>query len=109
MDAIISVLSGDTTEWQRKTNVRSDDPSAAFHGLFPGLLLVLMIFVVWYLISHANGPPSGRGGRGGRAIFVPYGGYGGFGGGGFSGGGGFGGGFGGGGGSSGGGGASGSW
>ena len=108
VDGIISVLSGDTADWQPKVDVRSDDPSAVFNELFPILFFLLMIFIVWYLIHNAGGPPTGRSGRrGGGPIFVPYGGS--------SwgssnwGGGGFGGGFSGGGGSSGGGGASGSW
>jgi uncharacterized protein len=115
VDGIISVLTTGASEWHRKAKVRSDDPTAAFGGIFPGLLLVLAIFFIWYLINQANGPPGtgGPGRRGGRGVFVPYGGSWGSGwggGGGFSGGGGFdGGGFSGGGGSSGGGGASGSW
>jgi uncharacterized protein len=111
VDGIISILSGDAAEWHQKVNVRSEDASADFNKLFPILFFALMIFIIWYLIRHANGPP-GPGRPGGRGIFVPYGGSwgsSGWGGGGFSGGGGFGGGFSGGGGSSGGGGASGSW
>jgi uncharacterized protein len=109
IDGIISVLSGDAAEWHQKTNVRSEGPSADFNKLFPILFFVLVIFIIWYLIRHANGP-RGAGRPGGRSIFLPYGGsWGSSGwGGGFSGGG-FGGGFSGGGGSSGGGGASGSW
>ena len=30
-----------------------------------------MIFVVWYLIRNAGGPPRAGGGRRGRTIFVP--------------------------------------
>jgi uncharacterized protein len=108
VDGIISVLSGDTADWHQKVNVRSEGASADFDKLFPILFFALMIFIIWYLIRHANGPPSGRSGRGGGPIFLPYGGSWGGSGGGFSGGG-FGGGFSGGGGSSGGGGASGSW
>jgi uncharacterized protein len=110
VDGIISVLTTDAAEWHSKTKVRSEGSSATFNQLFPLLFFVLMLFIVWYLISHANGPPSAGGGRR-RTGFVPYGGYwgsSGWGGGGFSGGG-FGGGFSGGGGSSGGGGASGGW
>ncbi len=107
VDAIISVLTTDAAEWHHKASVRSDDRSAAFNGLFPILFFLLMIFIIWYLIRNASGPPSGPGGRRARTpIFIPYGGSGGWGGGS---GGGFGGGFSGGGGSSGGGGASGSW
>ena len=106
VDGIISVLSGDKSEWQQKPKVRSEGPASDFDKLFPLLFFVLLIFIIFYLIRHANGP-GGRGGRGGYGgpVFLPYdgGSWGG------SSGGGFGGGFSGGGGSSGGGGASGSW
>jgi uncharacterized protein len=106
VDGIISVLSGDSADWHPKVNVRSEDPSADFDKLFPILFFAIVIFIMWYLIRHANGPPSAGSGRGGRSVFVPYGaswGSSGWGGGGFGGG------FSGGGGSSGGGGASGTW
>ena len=110
VDGIIGVLTTDAASWHRKANVRAEDSLATFNQLFPLLFFGLMIFIVWYLIRHANGPPGrGQGGRrGGLPIFIPTGGWGG---GGFGGGssGGFGGGFSGGGGWSGGGGASGSW
>jgi uncharacterized protein len=114
VDGIISVLSGDTSDWQRKVDIRKEDPAADFNELFPILFFFLIVFICWYLIHNAGGGgPSGPGTRrrGGSPIFIPYGGssWGG-GGGGFGGGGDFGGGgFSGGGGSFGGGGASGSW
>jgi uncharacterized protein len=114
VDGIISVLSGDTSDWQRKVDVRQDDPESDFDKLFPILFFLLILFICWYLIRNAGGGGPSSGGTARRAgpLFIPYGGSswgdGGFSGGGFSGGG-FGGGFGGGGGSSGGGGASGGW
>ena len=111
VDGIISVLSGDSAEWQPKVDVRSDNPSPAYEVLFPSLFLVLILFFVIYLILNADKPgPGGSAGSRRRTssppIFVPWGGGGGgWGGGGWGGGGGFSGG----GGSSGGGGASGSW
>jgi uncharacterized protein len=109
VDGIISVLSGDSAEWQPKVNVRREDTSSDFDKLFPLLFFLIMIFIIWYLIRNAGGGrPPGRGGRSPPIIFPGgWGDGGGFGGGG--GGGGFGGGFSGGGGSFGGGGASGSW
>jgi uncharacterized protein len=106
VDGIISVLNGDSAEWQPKVEVRSDDPSQTFNLLFPALFLILIIFFVIYLIRNADDPgPSGSAGSRKRGssppIFIPWGGGPGWGGGG--------GGFSGGGGSSGGGGASGSW
>jgi uncharacterized protein len=111
VDGIISVLSGDSAEWQPKVNVRTEDASSDFDKLFPFLFFAIMVFIIWYLIRHAGGPPSGGAGRRRGPIFIPYGGggWGGSGWGGGGGGGGFGGGFSGGGGSFGGGGASGSW
>jgi uncharacterized protein len=106
VDGIIGVLTTDAAEWHQKVNVRSEGSSSDFDKLFPILFFALMIFIIWYFIRHAGGPPSGRGRRGGP-IFIPYGGS--WGSSGWGGGGGFGGGFSGGGGSSGGGGASGSW
>jgi uncharacterized protein len=113
VDGIISVLSGDSAEWQPKVHVRREDTSSGFDGLFPLLFFLIMIFIIWYLIRNAGGGgrPPGRGGRSPPIIFPGgWGDGGGFGGGFGGGGGGFdGGGFSGGGGSSGGGGASGSW
>jgi uncharacterized protein len=109
VDGIISVLSGDTADWQPKVNVRREDASADFDKLFPILFFLLIVFICWYLIHNTTGgPPGGATRRSRGPIFIPYGGPSWGGGGGF-GGGGFGGGFSGGGGSSGGGGASGSW
>jgi uncharacterized protein len=108
VDGIISVLSGDSAEWQPKVNVRTESADD-IDKVFPILFTILLIFFIWYLIRNAgSGRPPGPGSRSGPIIFP--GGWGGssdWGGGG--GGGGFGGGFSGGGGSSGGGGASGSW
>jgi uncharacterized protein len=116
VDGIISVLSGDTADWQPKVEVRDDSPSQVFNALFPILFFLFFILVFRLMVGPIHGSPSGyyvR--RNGRLIFVPYAGAGwgssrgsgsgwsGGGGGGFSGG------FSGGGGSSGGGGASGSW
>jgi uncharacterized protein len=116
VDGIVSVLSGDTADWQPKVHVRSDDTSSVINDLLVPLLPMLIFFLIWYLMGSATGAGSGRAMRqGGRTIFIPYGGStwgSGWGGGirrGGIGGGGFGGGFSGGGGWSGGGGASGSW
>ena len=115
VDGIISVLNGDTTDWQPKVEVREDSPAQIFSALFPILFFFLFILVFRFMVGPIHGSQSGyyvR--RNGRLIFVPYAGSGwgsgsgwsgGGGGGGFFGGGGFSGG----GGSSGGGGASGSW
>src|SRR3984885_7065540 len=103
VDGIISVLSGDKSEWQQKAKVRSEGSASDFNKLFPLLFFVLLIFFIWYLVRQTNspgGPGAGHGGRGvyGGPVFLPYdgGSWGG------SSGGGFGGGFSGGGGSSGG-------
>jgi uncharacterized protein len=113
VDGIISVLKGDTTDWQPKVEVREDSPAQVFNALFPFMLFLVFILVFKFLVGPTSGTSSGyyvR--RNGQLVFVPYtgsnwssgSGWGGGDGGGFSGGG-----FSGGGGSSGGGGASGSW
>ena len=112
VDGIISVLSGDTSDWQKKVAVRNDDSGSIFNAIIPILFFGLFWFV-FTSIFRRRATPSGRYvTRGGRTVFVPYPGSswgGGFGSDGGGGGGGFDGGFSGGGGSSGGGGASGSW
>jgi len=117
VDGIISVLRGDTTDWQAKVGVRDDSPSQVFNALFPVLFFLFFVLVFRFLVGPIHGSPAGHYvRRNGRLIFVPYAGTGwgsgsGWSGGGDSGGGGggFSGGFSGGGGSSGGGGASGGW
>jgi len=106
VDGIISVLSGDTADWQPKVDVRADDPAGDIGKLLPFVFFVLMIVFIGYLTRGARGTSGRYVTRGGRTIFVPYSGssWGSSSGGDFSGGG-----FSGGGGSSGGGGASGSW
>jgi uncharacterized protein len=110
VDGIVSVLSGDTADWQPKVHVRSDDDSSVINDLLVPLFPMLIFFLIWYLMGSATGAGSGRAmRRGGRMIILPGPGWGGGIGRGGIGGGGFGGGFSGGGGWSGGGGASGSW
>jgi uncharacterized protein len=110
VDAIISVLKGDTTDWQPKVSVRPDNGSPVLPGIFFLAVILFIIYCFWR--SGGGGGPGRYVNRAGRTVFIPMGG------GGWSsgssdwgggGGGGFGGGFSGGGGSSGGGGASGSW
>jgi uncharacterized protein len=105
VDGIIAALTTDTSDWQKKTQVRTDEQDSAFAALLPFLIVGLFIFIFWMMSRHARG--RGRGGWGGP-VFIPMG-SGWSSGSSWGGGGGFGGGFSGGGGSSGGGGASGSW
>ena len=107
VDAILSILTGDAEEWQRRAEVREDKSSG-----FDSVISFIILLFIFYMISRMmRGTQSGRGirrGRGGSPWIVTTGGSGWSGsrGGGWSGGSG---GFSGGGGSSGGGGASGSW
>lgn len=111
VDDIITVLTTDSAEWQKRPSLRAEEPDL-LDQIMPFIVLALFVFVVWTMIRNARGQRGRfRGGPGGP-IFIPgpgsWGsGSSGWGGGGWSGGGG--GGFSGGGGSSGGGGASGGW
>ena len=107
IDDIITVLTTDAGEWQKKPEIRAEDNPSLFEALAP--FLIFLVFM-WIVSRFRN-----RGQLAGNIIVLPTGigrggGYGGgFGGGGFGGGFGGGGGFSGGGGWSGGGGASGGW
>src|SRR4029077_15640246 len=73
VDGIISVLSGDTTDWQPKVGVRDDGPAQIFNALFPIMFFLLFILVFRFMTGPIHGSQSGyyvR--RNGRLIFVPY-------------------------------------
>ncbi|MGD0562965.1 MAG: TPM domain-containing protein [Roseiarcus sp.] len=100
VDDIITVLTTDSSEWQKKPELRAEDDASFLDAVAPFLVLLFILFV-FYITRHGGG---GGGGLLGNILILsagmgrggsPFGG----GGGGFSGGGG----------SSGGGGASGSW
>ena len=102
VDDIVTVLTTDSADWQKKPELRAEDDPAFLDAISPFLVLLFILFVLYIMTRHRGGGGGLLGnilimsagmGRGG-----PFGGSG-FGGGGFSGGGG----------SSGGGGASGSW
>lgn len=107
VDAMLSILSGDAEEWQRRPAAKSDDLGAQ------DLMILFFVAVVFFIVIRGMFAARGTGRayrRQGGGWIIPTGGGSWGGGGGFGGGGGgFGGGFSGGGGSSGGGGASGSW
>jgi uncharacterized protein len=98
VEDVVTVLTTDSTDWQKKPDLRAEPSASLMDTLAPFLIFLLVLFI----LSRFS---RGRGG----VVFIPTG----FGGGAWGGGGGFssggGGGFSGGGGSSGGGGASGSW
>jgi uncharacterized protein len=103
VDAILSILTGDAEEWQRRAEVREDQTSG-IDTLITFLIIAFILFQIFRAMRGGGGRPGvSRRRRGSGPWIIPTGG-------GWSGGGGFsGGGFSGGGGSSGGGGASGSW
>ena len=75
VDGIISVLSGDTADWQPKPSVRAEDSPQLSNELFSILFLLIVVFVVWSLIRGGRGTSSGRyARRGGGMIFLPTGG-----------------------------------
>src|SRR5262245_66510550 len=71
IDGIVSVLSGDTADWQPKVRVRSDDTSSVINDLLVPLLPMLIFFLIWYLIGSATGSRWRRAIRkGGRTIII---------------------------------------
>lgn len=107
-DDIISVLTTDSADWQKRPELRAQDDGSGLDALMPFLVMGVFVIVILYLNRQTALRAGGH--QGGGIVFLPTGGSGwgsGFGGGGSFGGGG--GGFSGGGGSSGGGGASGGW
>jgi uncharacterized protein len=110
VDDIITTLTTDSAEWEKRPKVRTEDTPSLLDTLLPFLVFMIFVFVVVSMMRNAASGGGRMMRRGGNIVFIPTGGFGG----GFGGGsgGGFGGGdsgFSGGGGSSGGGGASGSW
>ena len=101
VDDIITVLTTDSSEWQKKPDLRAEDSSSTLDAIAPFLIFLVIMFVVFRF--------GNRGGLAGNLIVMSSMMGGGRSSGGGFGGGGGGGGFSGGGGSSGGGGASGSW
>ncbi len=70
VDGIIAALTTDTSDWQKKPQVRQDDQDSAFAALLPFLIVGLFIFIFWMMQRHARG----RGGWGGGGpIFIPMG------------------------------------
>src|SRR5262249_35875030 len=71
VDGIVSVLSGDTADWQPKVRVGWDDTSSVIDDLLVPLLPMLIFFLIWYLIGSATGSRSRRAIRqGGRTIII---------------------------------------
>jgi len=103
LDAMLSILTGDAEEWQRRAEVREDNATAIDPVI--ALIILLILFALIVRLMGASRRQGIRRGRHGPWIVTTGGWGGGWSGGGWSGGGGFSGG----GGSSGGGGASGSW
>nr|WP_245444082.1 YgcG family protein [Microvirga sp. KLBC 81] len=97
VDAILSILTGDAEQWQRRAQVREDQTSS-MDTIITFLIIAFIIFQIYRAMRGSSRPGVYRRRRSSGPWIIPTGGWSG-GGGGFSGGGG----------SSGGGGASGSW
>src|SRR5215471_2420609 len=66
VDGIVSVLSGDTADWQPKVNVRTESKAGDVDNIFPILFTIILIFFIWYLIRNAGSSrPPGPGSRSG--------------------------------------------
>src|ERR1700675_4046852 len=73
VDGVISVLNGDTTDWQPKVDVREDGPAQVFNALFPIIFFLFFILVFRMMVGPMRGTQSGyyvR--RNGQLVFVPY-------------------------------------
>src|SRR5271156_1353824 len=75
VDGIISVLSGDTADWQPKPSVRAEDSPQLSNELFSTLFILIVIFVIWSLIRGGGGTSGRSGSRGGGMIILPPGGW----------------------------------
>lgn len=111
VEDVITVLTTDSSEWQKRPELRAEDNATLIETLLPLIVLAIFILVALSILRSASAPRGRIARRGGKVVVLPApGGWGsGWGGGGSGGGWSGGGGFSGGGGSSGGGGASGSW
>ena len=68
VDGIVSILSGDTADWQPMVGVRSDDQLGA--GLFAVLFFIFILTII--IVGIVKNAHSGRYvKRGGRMVFVP--------------------------------------
>ena len=74
VDGIISVLNGDTTDWQPKVDVREDSPAQSSMRLFP-----ILFFLFFVLVFMVHGRPDAAARRRGTmsdaadsSVFVPY-------------------------------------
>src|SRR6202162_5900583 len=59
VDGIISVLNGDTADWQPEVEVREDSPAQVFNALFPIMLFLVFILVFKLLVGPTRGSASG--------------------------------------------------
>ena len=59
VDGIISVLNGDTTDWQPKVDVREDSPAQVFNALFPILFFLFFILVFRFMVGPTRGTSVG--------------------------------------------------
>ena len=70
VDGIISVLTTDSSEWQAKPKVRSEDEGSLFDFLLPILLFLVVIFIFRNMVGNARGPSGTLTGRRGRTVFI---------------------------------------
>jgi uncharacterized protein len=67
---IIATLSGDTSDWEKRPQVRSDEPSG-FDAIVPIIFFVIVIFVFFRIVRNSQPGGRGRPGRGVGAVFIP--------------------------------------
>ncbi len=78
VDGIMSVLNGDTADWQPRPQIRASDEPGPLNAALPilgflGVALVLRLLIVGIadIVQHFRGPPGHYVKRHGRMVFVP--------------------------------------
>ncbi|PWB80065.1 MAG: hypothetical protein C3F11_18975 [Methylocystaceae bacterium] len=72
VDAIIEVLSGDSSEWQKRVKLRAENHDTAFDQFVPFIVLALFVFIFSSMVVNARGGRRAyRRGRGPIVYFPP--------------------------------------
>ncbi|PPQ26130.1 hypothetical protein CCR94_23235, partial [Rhodoblastus sphagnicola] len=59
VDDIISILTTDTSEWQKKPDLRQDSPESLLNAILPFLIVAVVIFIIWRFGKGGGGGGGG--------------------------------------------------